>query len=151
VSAQAAWDWMVAAYARPGAREASLELQDRHGQCVSFLLWAAWTGETAPAPLQLAARFARRWEAEVVAPLRGVRRALKPARPPTLDVVRQDLRAQVQAVELGAERMLVEALQRMVPAAAEPASRLAALKSAASAWGGPAPESALAALAACIE
>jgi uncharacterized protein (TIGR02444 family) len=38
------WDWAVQGYARPGVEALCLELQDEYGQCVSFLLWAAWAG-----------------------------------------------------------------------------------------------------------
>ena len=77
------WDWALAAYARQPVAEACLNLQDGHGQNVPWLLWAAWmAGEGRSAPLSEAARLMRQWDAEIGAPLRSVRRALKPA-PPT--------------------------------------------------------------------
>src|SRR5262249_34016824 len=36
------WEWTLEAYARPGVPEATLSLQDRHGQNTSYLLWAVW-------------------------------------------------------------------------------------------------------------
>ena len=37
------WSWALEAHARPGVGEAALAAQDDHGQCVSLLLWRAWT------------------------------------------------------------------------------------------------------------
>ena len=36
------WDWTLAAYGKPGTPQATLALQDGHGQNTSFLLWAVW-------------------------------------------------------------------------------------------------------------
>jgi uncharacterized protein (TIGR02444 family) len=76
-------DWAFAAYDRPGVQEACLELQDRHGMDVVALLWCIWAGEhhgvvdsevMGPIVAETAA-----WQAEVVTPLRAVRRRLKHA------------------------------------------------------------------------
>ena len=40
------WPWALQAYARDGAAEACLQMQDRHGQSVPYLLWAAWAAQT---------------------------------------------------------------------------------------------------------
>ena len=77
------WDWALEVYARQPVAAACLNLQDGHGQNVPYLLWAAWAaGEGRSADLKEAARLMRDWDAEIGAPLRGVRRALKPPRPP---------------------------------------------------------------------
>ena len=67
-------------------------------------------------------------------PLRAARRALKPPLPGIGDGDREDLRADVKAAELHAERILLEALERLsggagdgavvVPAALPPRRRL---------------------------
>lgn len=145
----ALWDWTLRAYAQPGAPEACLALQDDHGQNTSFLLWAVWAEVADPTLLARAAAMARRWEDLALAPIRTVRRALKPAFEGVDDGEREGLREDVKAVELRAERVLMEALEAMT---GEPggAHALAALEAASAAWGKPAPANALAALAAAL-
>jgi uncharacterized protein (TIGR02444 family) len=143
------WDWTLEAYGQPGVPEACLALQDEHGQNTSLLLWAVWTETTDAALLSRAAKAARDWEATAVAPLRAVRRALKGPHPPVADGVREGLRDDVKAAELRAERVLMETLEGM---SGRPggAHALAALQAASAAWGKPAPDEALAALAASL-
>ena len=74
----AAWDWILAAYQRPGLPEICLTLQDEHEQNTSLLLWAAWARPSDPALLERAARAVRAWDETALSPLRAVRRALKP-------------------------------------------------------------------------
>jgi uncharacterized protein (TIGR02444 family) len=142
------WDWVLSAYERPGVPEATLELQDAHGQNTSFLLWAAWAGVRDEALLARAAAVTRDWDETALVPLRAVRRALKPPRPPVADPGREALREDVKAAELKAERLLVETLEALAPPQA--GERLAALRAASGAWGRPAPEASLAALAALL-
>jgi uncharacterized protein (TIGR02444 family) len=143
------WDETLEAYGRPGVPEACLTLQDDYGQNTSFLLWAVWAETADPEVLAKAADTARRWEALALAPLRAVRRALKPAFPGVADAPRQDLREDVKAAELRAERVLMEALEALTPGRGG-AHALAALEAASAAWGRPAPPDALAALAAAL-
>jgi uncharacterized protein (TIGR02444 family) len=138
------WDWAVRAYARPGVEALSLKLQDGHGQCVSYLLWAAWAADSGrkvdDAGLTQAAALALEWEAAVLRPLRSARRALR--RPlSAIDAARQDsLRTRLQADELAAERLLLEALDAMTPVVAgEPVGLDQALAAAAKTWGDPPP------------
>ncbi|MBS0363086.1 MAG: TIGR02444 family protein [Proteobacteria bacterium] len=143
------WDWTLEAYARPGVPEACLALQDDHGQNTPLLLWAVWA-ETADAQLLArAADLARRWDGLAVTPLRAIRRALKPSFDGVDEGARHELREDVKAVELRAERVLMETLEDLAsgPGAA-PA--LQALKAASQAWGPPADDDALAALAAAL-
>src|SRR5450432_3416984 len=105
------WDETLAAYGRPGVPEACLTLQDAYGQNTSLLLWAVWAETADPGVLAEAADIARRWEALALAPVRAVRRALKPAFAGVADPPREDLREDVKAVELRAERVLMEALE----------------------------------------
>ena len=144
----ALWDWTLKAYGQPGVPQACLMLQDEHGQNTSLLLWAVWAEAADPVLLARAADIARRWEALAIAPLRAVRRALKPAFEGVEDGVREDLREDVKAVELRAERALMESLEPLGRAGG--AHALAALEAASAAWGKPAPADALAALAAAL-
>ena len=133
------WDWAVAAYARPEVERLCLTLQDQYGQSVPYLLWAAWAAreelELDAHALARGAALARRWERQAIAPLREVRRTLKTPADEIGDDARDGLRAQVQAAELAAERLLLEALQAHTPAnpggGLDPAQ---ALRAAGAAW-----------------
>lgn len=79
--AGAFWAWSCGRWARPGVAEACLSLQDGHGLQVDLLLLACWLAEHGRAPTaDQAGRIvadASAWQAEVVVPLRLVRRRLK--------------------------------------------------------------------------
>lgn len=143
------WDWTLRAYGQEGVPQACLDLQDAHGQNTSLLLWAVWAEASDPALLARAADVARRWDALALTPVRDIRRALKPPFAGIADDARQALREDVKAVELRAERVLMETLEALT---GEPggAHALAALEAASKAWGPPAPADALAALAAAL-
>lgn len=146
------WDWAVQAYAAEGVAEASLELQDSAGQNVPLLLWAAWCARTGRVldedTVEAACDTARAWQETAIAPLRAVRRALKPRAPDMDDVAREALRAQVNAVELNAERHLLVALQALAGPADGPAKPpLEAMVTVARAWSPITPRSGLTRLA----
>jgi uncharacterized protein (TIGR02444 family) len=150
------WDWAVAVHQGPGVDEALIETQDVHGQCVSYLLWAAWAASTGRAlgPVDLArgAALARSWERDVTAPIRAARRALKPAWPDVDDGAREALRTGVKAIELEAEQRLLDALEAMTPARpGAPGDMTAALVAASAAWTAQAPAPVLARLAQMFE
>ena len=142
------WTWALEAYSRPGAAEACLQLQDAHGQCVPYLLWAAWAACEGRAldrsTLEAGADLAARWEAAAVGPLRAARRAMKPEVPGVADAAREALRAEVKALELQAEQLLIETLEALAPEACGAVSPLQpALAAAAAAWPADASEAAL--------
>jgi uncharacterized protein (TIGR02444 family) len=143
------WDWTLRAYGQAGVPEACLALQDDHGQNTSLLLWAVWAEAADPMLLSRAADIARRWEALALTPIRDVRRALKPAFEGVEAHEREALREDVKAVELRAERVLMESLEALTDEHGG-AHALAALQAASAAWGRPAPPDALAALAAAL-
>jgi uncharacterized protein (TIGR02444 family) len=143
------WSWALDAYGRPGVPDACLTLQDAHGQNTSLLLWAVWAEVSDPALLARAAAATRAWDALALTPLREVRRALKPAHPPVVDAAREDLREDVKAAELKAERILLETLAALAQGPGG-AHALDALEAASAAWGTPAPADALASLAAAL-
>src|SRR5581483_1333072 len=134
---------------QPGVPEATLRLQDEHGQMTSFLLWAVWAETTDAELLTRAAAIARRWDALALTPIRDVRRALKPPFEGVADGPREGLRDDVKAAELRAERVLMEALEAIAPSQGGHGA-LAALQAASAAWGNPAPDAALAELAAAL-
>jgi uncharacterized protein (TIGR02444 family) len=142
------WTWALEAYARPGAAPACLDLQDAHGQCVPYLLWAAWAaseGRPLDRPtLEAGAKVSARWEAAAVGPLRAARRALKPEVPGVDDGAREALRAEVKALELQAEQLLIETLEALAPAPGGDELPLGrALGAAAAAWPAEVSEAAL--------
>ena len=144
------WDWANAAYARPGVEALCLELQDQHGHCVSYLLWAIWAAREGraldEAALSEAVSLARDWEAKAIRPLRLARRALKAPRPGIDAEGQATLREQIKAQELMAERLLLDALEKLTPAPGGPPRDVAAaLGEAARAWG-PAPSALIEAL-----
>ena len=119
------WDWAVAAYGAPGVADACLTLQDHHEQNVPLLLWSAWIAQTGRRPdeetIEAACDTARAWAGVVTAPLRAVRRTLKAPVPDIDDGPREALRERIKALELEAERHLLEALEALTPAAEGPA------------------------------
>jgi uncharacterized protein (TIGR02444 family) len=138
------WDWALRAYGATEVERLCLELQDVHGQCVCFLLWAAWAAEGGrsgrPADLAQAVATARTWNERALEPLRAARRGLKPTSPGIDDGGREDLRARVRGAELAAERLLLEALDAGTPAGGGQSRDFAtALAEAARAWNGAAP------------
>ena len=147
--AMSIWDWALEAYGRPGVPEACLTLQDVHSQNTSLLLWAVYAEVGDIELLARAAAATRAFDAIALSPLREVRRALKPALPPFDDPARLALREDVRALELASERLLMETLARLSQNRGG-THALDALKAASSAWGPPAPASALAALATAL-
>lgn len=145
------WDWALEAYGRPGVQQACLKLQDDHAQNVIFLLWAVWARAQDAALLRRAAEVAQGWEGAALSPLRQARRALRAPFPPVDDLAREGLREEVKAVELRAERTLMETLAKLGQGVQGEAPALDALQAASAAWGAPAPDEALAALAAALE
>ena len=144
------WDWTLTAYGQPGVPEACLALQDAHGQNTSFLLWAVWAEGPDATALAEGAKTAKAWDGTVLSPIRDIRRALKPAFPGVEDDAREGLREDVKAAELRAERVLMESLEALADAESGGHPALDALKAASAAWGKPAPDDALAALAAAL-
>ena len=75
------WRWSLRAYRAPGVQEACLALQDRCGADVNLLLFCGWIGIAGRAldkrRLRQAIDSVGRWQAEVITPLRAVRRTLK--------------------------------------------------------------------------
>jgi len=146
----AIWEWALEAYGQAGVPEACLTLQDNHGQNTSLLLWAVWAEGPDPEALAKGVAAAKAWDATVLTPIRAVRRALKAPQPPVDDGAREALREDVKACELRAERVLMETLGDLAGASSGGQGALASLQAASAAWGEPAPDDALAALAAAL-
>ena len=146
------WDWAVAAYGAPGVGEACLALQDNSEQNVPVLLWSAWVAATGRKPdeetIEAACDTARAWDSVVVAPLRTMRRTLKAPIPDIDDGPREAMRNRIKALELEAERHLLEALEALAPApAGPPRPAIDAMVATARIWGNVTPRPALIRLA----
>ena len=116
------WAFSLAVYGGDGVADECLALQERLGLDVNILLLAAYIGavegvrfevsDIAAANVEVAP-----WQAEIVRPLRQVRRALKPMNA-------EGLRAQVKAAELdGGENRAGDAVAMVAPAACRPPAR----------------------------
>lgn len=113
---EAFWQFSLAIYARPGVAERCLALQDGAGRDVNLLLLALYAGLRLGRRLD-AADFAALeeavadWTAQVTAPLRAVRRALKPlADDPAIAALRETAQGAELDAECQAQRLLLAAL-----------------------------------------
>ena len=129
----AIWAWVLAAYDQPGVPEATLALQDNHGQNTSYLLWAVYARATDRSLLGRAAATARAWDQTALIPIRQARRALKTPLPPINDGAREAFRQDVKALELAAERLLMETLAGLA-GQGHAVDAFEALSAAAAAW-----------------
>ncbi len=127
------WQFSLRVYGAPGVSEECLELQDKLGIDVNVMLYAVWLGAARGVTLR-EGDLARIedviaiWSANVVQPLRKVRRAMK-AMPDIADPQLQALRKRVAETELFSEQIeqallfqLTEGFSR--PDAADTATRM---------------------------
>jgi uncharacterized protein (TIGR02444 family) len=143
------WDYSVELYRRPAVEAACLELQRRHGLDVNLVLLCCWQarlgGRLDRALLARAAEVVASWQAEVVRPLRALRRRLKArlADPEPDGVVEHwpaiasEIREQALALEIAGEHLaqlgLSRALVGLAPSA-PPGVALAAANLHACGW-----------------
>ncbi len=111
------WTYSLELYARPGVEAACLELQRRHGVDVNLVLLCCWLAtrgiELDQITLARAKRAVVDWQAEVVRPLRALRRrlgaTLSQPEPNTVPAwwpeLAGDLRLRVLALELDGEHL----------------------------------------------
>jgi uncharacterized protein (TIGR02444 family) len=127
------WAFSLALYGKPGVAPALLGLQDRLGLDVNLLLFCCWAGaeRRALSPTDIAAVEAvtQPWQAEIIRPLRALRRRLKTgfAAPPADTVAA--FRRRLGDLEIEGERMAQAAMAPLLPveaaAAAGDAGRIA--------------------------
>lgn len=127
---EALWSFSLAFYERPGVAEALVALQDKYGCDVNLILFALWVGVSGRGVLgadllAAAQREAAALRAEIVEPLRSLRRRLRDH--PDSEV--QRLREGVKGLELAGEQLVQRRLARIAgteDANASPAIRRAA-------------------------
>jgi uncharacterized protein (TIGR02444 family) len=112
---EAFWRFSLVLYSRPGVAQALLRLQDRDGCDVNLMLFALWCGAVLrrrldAADLATAEAAAAPLRDDVVTPVRTLRRRLKSAAEPDA----QELRRQVAALELAAERRVQYRLATLI-------------------------------------
>lgn len=99
------WEFSIDAYRLAGVESICLQLQDLHCLNVNFVLYCCWMGkqslQVSSAEMSLLVKELRLWEADVVAPLREVRRSL--------DTIKEEsaasLRTEVLSCETKAEKL----------------------------------------------
>ena len=108
------WSFALSTYARAGAEDACLRLQEQ-GADVCLLLCGLWLEQRGvalePGRVQALRTIAQPWQADVVQPLRGVRKQWRCMA--QQDVELRALREQVKALELEAERQLLLRLEAL--------------------------------------
>jgi uncharacterized protein (TIGR02444 family) len=128
---QPCWKVVVELYARPGVSHACLQLQDRLGVDVSFLLavlfYTVHRGLNLPAEeIKKLDRCISAWRNEVILPLRKLRRRLKSG--DLLSLSTDDIYPRIKADELLAEQIeisaLVQQLEQTPSNSAAPSSRV---------------------------
>jgi uncharacterized protein (TIGR02444 family) len=102
------WQFSLKVYAAPGVAQECLMLQDESGVDVNMLLYCSWRGVEADvlsaATIAHLNEAVQTWRADVVGPLRAVRRSLKGMA--SLDqAVIKDIRGRVQDTEIFAEQV----------------------------------------------
>jgi uncharacterized protein (TIGR02444 family) len=113
------WQFSLAFYARPRVADACLELQDSAGVDVNVLFYLLYIAthsrrlnrdDVARIDAIVAA-----WRELAVLPLRALRRRLKTGMAPFPAQDTESLRSAVKRIELDAERIEQEALERLAP------------------------------------
>lgn len=121
------WDYALERYAREGARELCLLLQDEAGVDVAFLFACGYlrrmgaTGEQMHVILQRALTATRELRVEVLAPVRAARRALKRvSAQPDAEAVRD----RIKRAELAIERLCFDWIDDGMPKDADGVPKL---------------------------
>ncbi|MDF2367217.1 TIGR02444 family protein [Sneathiella sp.] len=113
------WDYAVKLYSNAEVSAACLRLQDRRGLDVNMLLFCVWAaasgrGRLNQEELEAGIEAGMRWQAEVVAPLRHVRRFLKGGIAPADSRLAAELGRGVSDSELFAEHMEIQFLNEFL-------------------------------------
>lgn len=136
------WQFSLDFYARPGVADACLELQDSADVDVNVLFFvlylAAQERQVGRGDVARIDAGIKAWRDEAVVPLRTLRRRLKTGIAPLASTETESLRSAVKRIELEAEHLEQQWLERSHPCATvgEPAaSRIAAAQANIAAYG----------------
>jgi len=110
------WNFSLGLYGKPGVAPALLSLQDALGLDVNMLVLCCWAGSQGrpltPADLNAVVAVAEPWQAEVVVPLRALRRRLKGGFPPLPPDRVEAYRKGFSDLEIEGEHIAQEAMER---------------------------------------
>jgi uncharacterized protein (TIGR02444 family) len=108
------WEFSLALYGKPGAAPALIGLQDRLGCDVNMLLLCCWQGNQgrmlSPDDLAAVEAIVEPWQAEVVRPLRAIRRRLKGGFNPLPADRVEAYRKRINQLEIDGERVAQEVM-----------------------------------------
>ena len=104
------WAFSLDVYARPGIADACLSLQDQYGCDVNILLFCCWTASVGPGrlnetTLENAIASVKQWQIDVIKPIRAIRRGLEAKFTHVDPITAAELRAEISATELQAEKV----------------------------------------------
>ena len=113
------WTFSLDVYARPGITDACLSLQDQYGCDVNILLFCCWaasvgTGRLDDPTLEDAIASVKQWQAEVIKPVRAIRRRLEAELAYVDPKTAAKLRAEIGAAELQAESVEQDILEKLI-------------------------------------
>ena len=114
------WQFSLDFYARPGVADACLELQDSAGVDVNVLLYllfvASQLRQVDRDDIARMDKLVKAWREHAVLPLRTLRRRLKSGITPLTTQETDALRNAIKRIELDAEKIEQELLERLLPA-----------------------------------
>jgi uncharacterized protein (TIGR02444 family) len=114
------WQFSLALYARPRVAEACLQLQDTAGADVNVMFYLLFLASHARAvsrdDVARIDKLVAAWREQAVRPLRTLRRALKTGIEPLPAADTEPLRSAIKRIELDAEHIQQDMLERLAPA-----------------------------------
>src|SRR5215470_2162570 len=113
------WAFSLALYGKPGVAPALLGLQDRLGVDVNLLLFCCWAGAEgralSPADVAGVEAVTQPWQAEIIRPLRALRRRLKAGFAALPDESVAAFRKRLVDLEIEGERIAQAAMAPLLP------------------------------------
>jgi uncharacterized protein (TIGR02444 family) len=113
------WTFSLDVYTRPGIADACLSLQDQYGCDVNMVLFCCWAASTGAGRLDdqimvAAVASVDQWQAEVIKPVRSVRRRLEAELTHVDHETAAELRVEIGAAELHAESVEQDILEKLI-------------------------------------
>ncbi len=113
------WTFSLDVYTRPGIADACLSLQDQYGCDVNMVLFCCWAASTGAGRLDdqimvAAVASVDQWQAEVIEPVRSVRRRLEAELTHVDHETAAELRVEIGAAELHAESVEQDILEKLI-------------------------------------
>lgn len=114
------WAFALELYARSGATDACLQLQNKAGVDVMMFLMVAYAAVRhrillTPSEIRELDAACRPWREQIVRPIRAIRTALKAGPSPAPNSETEQFRSKVKSIELAAERLQNQLLADRLP------------------------------------